>query len=340
MKTLTLDFETYYAQDFTLTHLTNEEYVRDPRFQALCLGWKEFGGHGCVERGPEAIAGWLAAHDWSDTAVILQHAQFDGFILSEVYNVRPAFIFDTLSMAHAVNGPLEPASLSALAARYGLSEKTVPYNYFRGKRWEQMSAGLQDALCAGCAHDCGLTEHIFRRLAVGFPSDELEIIDQTVRMYTEPRLYGDVELFDKLAAEEEGRKRELLAALNVPLKALSSNATFTRLLEAFGEEVPSKPGKNGLNPCVAASDAYMIDNMDRDDVVGQLIRCRMDVKSTLKETRAGRLADMSRRGPLPVYLKYFAAITSRWGGGEKTNIQNLPHDGPMRSGLCAENPNE
>jgi hypothetical protein len=48
---------------------------------------------------------------------------------------------------------------------------------------------------------------------------------------------------------------------------------------------------------------------------------------------------MARRGALPVYLKYFAAMTSRWGGGEKTNIQNLPHDGPMRSGLCAENPN-
>ncbi len=341
MRTLTLDFETYYAQDFTLSHLTNEEYVRDPRFQALCLGVKEFGTKvgQIVLAGPDEIRYWVGKQDWWDIAAVMQHAQFDGFILSEIYHVKPGFIFDTLSMAHAVNGPLEPASLAALADRYALSAKTVPYNYFRGKRWEQMSAELQDELCAGCAHDCELTEHIFRRLAVGFPSDELEIIDQTVRMYTEPRLYGDVELFDKLAAEEEGRKRELLAALNVPLKALSSNATFTRLLEAFGEEVPSKPGAKGPIPCVAASDAYMIDNMDRDDAVGQLIRCRMDVKSTIQETRAGRLAGMARRGPLPVYLKYAAAMTMRWGGGEKTNIQNLPHDGPMRSGLCAENPN-
>ena len=342
MITLTLDFETTFSQDYSLSRMTNEEYVRDDRFQALCLGWKEFGGHGhgCVERGPEAIAGWLAAYDWSDTAVILQHAQFDGFILSEIYHVKPAFIFDTLSMAHAVNGPLEPASLGALADRYGLAGKTVPYNYFRGKRWEQMSEQLQSELCDGCAHDCELTEEIFKRLVQDFPRDELEIIDQTVRMYTEPRMYGDAELFEKLALEEEGRKTALLAALNVPKTALSSNATFTRLLEAFGEEVPSKPGKNGPNPCVAASDAYMIDNMDRDDAVGQLIRCRMDVKSTIQETRAGRLAGMSRRGPLPVYIKYFAAMTSRWGGGEKTNIQNLPHDGPMRSGLCSEDPNE
>jgi len=340
MRTLTLDFETYYAQDFSLTHMTNEEYVRDPRFQALCLGVKPWGGTAFVAKGPLEIRKFIQENDFSKISAIFQHAQFDGFILSEIYNVRPAFIFDTLSMAHAVNGPLEPASLGSLADRYGLAGKTVPYNYFKGKCWEQMSEQLQDELCAGCAHDCELTETIFKCLiGSGFPPDELEIIDQTVRMYTEPRMYGDIELFDKLAAEEEGRKRELLAALNVPLQALSSNATFTRLLEAFGEEVPSKPGKNGPNPCVAASDAYMIDNSDRDDVVGQLIRCRMDVKSTIKQTRAGRLADMARRGPLPVYLKYFAAMTSRWGGGEKTNIQNLPHDGPMRSGLCAENPN-
>jgi hypothetical protein len=341
MRTLILDAETFYAQDFTLSHMTNEEYVRDRRFQTLCLGVKAFGlPDMLVCRGPEEVARWCAAQDWSDIAAVMHHAQFDGFILSEVYHVKPAFIFDTLSMAHAVNGPLEPAALGSLADRYGLAGKTVPYNYFKGKRWEQMSEQLQDELCDGCAHDCELTEDIFKRLVQDFPRDELEIIDQTVRMYTEPRMWGDAELFEKLATEEEGRKTELLAALNVPKKALSSNATFTRLLEAFGEEVPSKPGKNGPNPCVAASDAYMIDNMDRDDAVGQLIRCRMGVKSTIQETRAGRLAGMARRGPLPVYLKYAAAMTMRWGGGEKTNIQNLPHDGPMRSGLCAENPNE
>src|SRR5208283_4448438 len=266
MRTLTLDFETYYDQQFSLSHMTNEEYVRDPRFQALCLGVKPFGEAALVYRGPGAIQAFAEVTDFREIAVILQHAQFDGFILSEIYNVKPAFIFDTLSMAHAVNGPLEPASLGALADRYGLDGKTVPYNYFRGKRWEQMSSQLQDELCSGCAHDCELTEEIFKRLVDGFPPDELEIIDLTVRMYTEPRLYGDIALFDKLALEEEARKAELLEALHVPKAALSSNATFTRLLEAFGEDVPSKPGAKGPNPCVAASDAYMIDNMDRDDV--------------------------------------------------------------------------
>src|ERR1017187_9598338 len=104
MRTLTLDFESMYSQDYSLSHMTNEEYVRDPRFQALCLGVREFvSSTTYVKRGPEAIAGWIGGVDWSETAVIMQHAQFDGFILSEIYHVKPAFIFDTLSMAHAVN---------------------------------------------------------------------------------------------------------------------------------------------------------------------------------------------------------------------------------------------
>ena len=339
MNIITLDFETYYGEDFTLSKMTNEDYVRDERFEALCLGVKEYGSKPTVLRGSAEIAQWCQGVNWGDTAAIIHHAQFDGFILSEIYDARPAFIFDTLSMAHAVNGPLAPASLAALCDRYGLPQKTVPYNYFRGKRWADMSSDLQTDLCDGCAHDCELTEEIFRRLSAGFPKDELDIIDMTVRMYTEPRIYGDAALFEELARTEETRKNELLERLRVPRSALSSNATFARLLDAFGEEVPSKPGAKGPNPCVAASDPYMIDNENRDDIVGQLIRARLEVKSTIQETRAGRLAAMSHRGPLPIYIKYFTAVTSRWGGGEKTNIQNLPKDGPMRSGLCAENPN-
>jgi len=35
MNIITLDFETYYAQDFSLSKITTEEYVRDERFQVI-----------------------------------------------------------------------------------------------------------------------------------------------------------------------------------------------------------------------------------------------------------------------------------------------------------------
>ena len=35
MSFVTLDFETYYANDFGLKKLTTEEYINDPRFEVI-----------------------------------------------------------------------------------------------------------------------------------------------------------------------------------------------------------------------------------------------------------------------------------------------------------------
>ena len=40
MDIITLDFETYYDQDYSLFKMTTEEYVRDPRFQIIGLSVK------------------------------------------------------------------------------------------------------------------------------------------------------------------------------------------------------------------------------------------------------------------------------------------------------------
>ena len=38
MDLITLDFETFYSKEFSLSKLTTEEYIRDPRFQVIGLG--------------------------------------------------------------------------------------------------------------------------------------------------------------------------------------------------------------------------------------------------------------------------------------------------------------
>ena len=40
MNILTLDFETYFDDEYTLKKLTTEHYVRDARFEALGCGVK------------------------------------------------------------------------------------------------------------------------------------------------------------------------------------------------------------------------------------------------------------------------------------------------------------
>jgi len=40
MSFVTLDFETYYAKDFSLSRMTTEEYIRDPRFEVIGVSVK------------------------------------------------------------------------------------------------------------------------------------------------------------------------------------------------------------------------------------------------------------------------------------------------------------
>ena len=40
MDLITIDFETYYDKDFSLSKLTTEEYIRDPRFEVIGVAVK------------------------------------------------------------------------------------------------------------------------------------------------------------------------------------------------------------------------------------------------------------------------------------------------------------
>ena len=54
-------------------------------------------------------------------------------------------------------------------------------------------------LAAGCERDVELTREIANRLLVDFPPGELEIIDLTVRGFTEPVLIGDCDALEGIA---------------------------------------------------------------------------------------------------------------------------------------------
>jgi len=44
---------------------------------------------------------------------------------------------------------------------------------------------------------------------------------------------------------------------------------------------------------------------------------------------------MSKRGAMPVPLRYYAAHTGRWGGDDKVNLQNLPRQSPIKNAILA-----
>lgn len=335
MNILTLDFETYFDDEYTLKKMTTEHYVRDARFEALGCGFK-WNNEPPVWFDQTMIGAYLSALDLDDCAILMHHAHFDGLILSHHYGIKPKFILDTLSMARLMLGNHLSVGLESLARHYGLASKTVPYDRMRGRRWSDMDGDLRSTLASGCLHDIALTWGIFQRLAVGFPAEEYQVVDMTVRMFTEPKLVGDVETFGKVWTYEHERKKTLLRELGVDSGDLQSAEKFATLLRAEGIEPETKAGKSGPIPAFAKTDDFMQGLLEHDDErVRTLAEARLGLKSTLDQTRAERLGYMATRGPMPVYLSYCGAHTTRWSGGDKLNWQNFKRGSDLRKGSRA-----
>jgi DNA polymerase len=333
MKIITLDWETYFDDEYNLKKMTTEAYVRDPRFEVLGLGIRAEDGSLHWRQGGE-VQGALNTLMVENKTVLCHHAHFDGLILSHHYDVKPAMWLDTLPMARLILGNHIPAGLGALAKHFGLAEKNVPYNLFKGIHNPIFEVAT--ALREGCLHDVELTYEIFQKLSQGFPQEAYPLIDATIRMFTEPKLLGDEYLLEKAQHDEVVRKGQLLFELGVTKKELGSNAKFAQLLAAEGLEMEFKNGKNGPIPATAKTDEFMVSLCDSSSPrIAALASARLACKSTIEETRAGRILDMAQRGPLPLYLTFAGAHTTRWSGGDKVNFQNLPQDGSIRKALRA-----
>ena len=337
---LTIDFETRWDKtDYTLSKMTTEEYIRDPRFKAFGACIHEYGSDRATQwyRGDE-LPRILATYDWSSTAVLAHNAQFDVSILSWVYGVRPAFILDSLSMARALRGVEVGNSLAKLAEAFGLPAKGKAVYSTNGL--EEITPDIEKELADYCAHDVYLCEEVFGRLSAGYPASELRLIDMTLKMYTQPRLVLDRDMLIK-ALHEEGEAREaLLQKLGVEETALASNPKFAALLESLGVPAPTKlsktTGKQTL--ALAKNDALFqaLLNGEREDVA-LLCEARLRVKSTTERTRAQRFLDISGRGSLPVPLSYYGALSGRWTAskGSAINMQNLKRGSFLRKAIMA-----
>jgi hypothetical protein len=340
---IVLDFETSWGRGVKLgfSCQTNEEYLRDPRFKAWGLCWKDYNDPlpATWIRGRD-IAAWAKDFDWSKTAVIAQNALFDVSILAWVYGCHPAFVFDTLSMGRAVRGVEAGNSLKKMAEDFGLEAKgqglASSENYL-----DELPFHVEQELADYCRHDVYLCEEIFKRLVDGYPASELRLIDITLKMYTQPRLVLDEQMLFQAIEEERTTREELLARLNVDDATLASNPKFADVLVSLGCDVPYKKskttGKQTL--ALAKNDALFqaLLNGDKEDV-RLVCEARLRVKSTTERTRAQRFLDISSRGALPVPLAYYGAGTGRWTAsrGSAINMQNLKRASEEKRSLLRE----
>jgi len=337
MQIITLDFETYYSQTFSLSKMTTEEYIRSPQFETIGVSVKVDDGLTAWFSGTtEQTKRFLDRYDWDNAVAVAHNAMFDMAILSWVYDIRPKRIADTLSMARALGAG--SVSLASLVKQYDLGVKGDEVVNALGMRRLDFDEAALRRYAAYCKNDTELTYKLFQTLGAGFPVSELKLIDLTIRMFSEPVLelhegalkaHLDCVRFDKEA---------LLHKVEADKEELMSNPKFADALKLYNVIPPTKisPTTGKETWAFGKTDEDFKALLEHEDpAVQALVAARLGAKSTLEETRTERFIGIAKRGKLPIPLRYYAAHTGRWGGDDKVNMQNLPRQSPLKFAMLA-----
>lgn len=348
MKTITVDFETYYSDDYSLRKMTPVEYILDPRFEVIGCAVKE-GGEGFSKflTHTELI---IYLNKLPEQVLMVSHnALFDMSIMAWHYGFSPHLMADTMGMARAwLSHKLKSVSLDAVSKYYGLPAKGTTVRNVKGMTREAIiNAGLYLDYAEYSSHDADLCYTIYRRMVnEGYPAKEIAVMDTVLRCATHPRFLLNQNLLAEHLHNTVTAKDELLAQCGLEDRAsLMSNEKFAEALRNLGVEPPTKISLTTGNEtfAFAKTDPAFIELEEHDDPrVQQLVAARMGVKSTLEETRTKRLLSIANltwpskaQGYMPIPLRYSGAHTHRLSGDWKLNMQNLPRGGKLRHSLRA-----
>jgi DNA polymerase len=331
MNIITLDFETYYDKEYSLSKITTEEYIRSDKFEAIGVGVRVNDEQTVWFSGShQQTKDWLAQFDWANSFLLAHNTLFDGAILSWRFDIHPKGLLDTLCMARAWHGVDVGGSLSFLAEKYQLGKKGTEVINALGKRRKDFTDADLAAYGEYCRNDVDLTYKLFHILIQNFPTKELKVIDTTLKMFTEPTLVLDLPLLEQHLEGVKAKKEKLLEMAAANRDDLMSNEKFAELLKLIGVDPPRKKSQTTGKETWAfakTDEAFKELANHADPRVQTLVGARLGNKTTLEETRTQRFIDISKRGAMPVPLKYYAAHTGRWGGDDKVNLQNLPSRG-------------
>lgn len=330
MDIVTIDFETYYDQDYSLSKITTEAYIRSPLFEIIGVGVK-VNGYPSDWYSGDNPGKFIKSLDYTKRAILCHHTAFDGAILSWHFGIKPKFWFDTLSMARPIHGVNVGGSLANLVAFYNLGQKGTEVVDAKGMHRADFDQMRLAAYGSYCKNDCDLTYKLFHALKSKIPVSELMVIDQTIRMYTDPVIELDEPLLQEHLKSVMARKAQLIQSLEGQYgdtnAMLMSNEKFAIALTSLGVEPPRKVSQRTgkASWAFAKTDQGLLDLLEHpDDKVQSLVAARLGTKSTIEETRTASLIEVARRGRLPIMLNYYGAHTGRFSGGDKMNLQNLP----------------
>jgi DNA polymerase len=334
--------ETYYSKTYSLSKLTTEEYVNGDEFEVIGVGIKVDDKPTIFYTGTkEELKAYLDLYDIPNQILLCHNTFFDATILSEYFGITAKRYIDTLSMARAKHGISVGGSLAKLVEYYELGAKGTEVVNALGKHLKDFTEEELARYGEYCVNDVEVTYKLFHALMPHFNTQELSLIDITIKMATNPTLTIDLPMLESYLHEVRTKKEDLLSRVVADKKELMSNPKFAALLESYGVDVPMKvsPTTGKLTYAFAKTDDGLKDLLEHENPdVQVLVATRLGVKSTIEETRTERFIGIAKRtNYLPIPLNYYGAATGRWsaGGGQKVNFQNLPRDSTLKKSIIA-----
>ena len=239
MNKITLDFETYYDKEYSLSKLTNEEYIRNPLFEAMLLSAKVENQPTEVAVGDKEIRELILDLDLPNNVMIGHNSRFDAAVLAWVYGVVPRYTICTLWMARACGlaricgGSLDAITKFLINAGYQVRSKGNEVHNMIGKHLDDLTHHELGRYKEYCKGDVISTRQIYDIMRPMVTSQMLIEIDMTMRMYTQPQFAVDYQLLDRYLARLKKEREDTLSSL-------ASKVGFTCLDELLGA-LRSKP---------------------------------------------------------------------------------------------------
>lgn len=353
----TLDFESYWDRQYSLSKLSPLEYVMGDKFQLISCSVKLNDYPTDVLFGEKEIRRAFAKIDWSKAGMCAHNMSgFDAYIVAYYLGIRPRMWFCTAAMARPIHGKTTGVSLAKLVEFYAdelaaMGIKPRKNNAIllstQGKRLEDFTPAELKDMEVYNKDDTEQCRGLFKILSRHHRPAELWQIDAITRMRTEPQFELDTPMLETAASIERDRKLKSLLDLAKMLRSevempdvnwhdqdavaevvrseLASAPKFSALLESLGVEVPTKPSPTNPEkevPALSKTDEAFIALQEHpNDLVAAAARARLDVKSTLLETRIGKFltAGSLAGGRLPVPIRYSGADTTGRDSGEEYN---------------------
>ena len=342
--TITIDWETFYSQEFSLSKITTQQYVLSEFFEAIGIGVKlNSDPVQWYSDTPGGIALWLQQFPWDTSTIIAHNAIFDAAILEWRFDIHPARYHCTMQASRPLYVPWTPRgkmSLATIAEYLGLPPKGDEVVRAIGMRRRDFHPDQLAAYGRYCKTDTELCYMIYQDQIQQLLPMELDLIDATVKKYVRPMFQLDRNILTQRLAEVRAEKEEILAkALLVDNAVLMSNPQFAAALEELGVAPPMKlsPRTGKMTFAFAKNDPEFKDLLEHEDSrVQALVAARLKHKSTQEETRLVRFLEVDDTdAPFAVPLLYYGAHTGRLSGLDKLNMQNLQRGGALRRALKA-----